>query len=56
MAAAEGLWARWGEGLTQPLGAETTWESSSQYDGSTEGATGIVPLVSMLEERPVCQS
>src|SRR5216117_4352094 len=49
--------ARCGEGLAQPLGVETLGVASSQYYGTTEGATGVAPLVkSICDERPVCQS
>src|SRR6266403_5983637 len=49
--------ARCGEGLSQPLRVEIVGVESRQYSGTTEGATGIAPLVmDSCEERPTCQS
>src|SRR5580704_18512958 len=51
------LSARCGEGVTQPLGVETLGVESCQYSGTTEGATGVAPLVmETCDERPTCQS
>src|SRR5260370_40900265 len=46
-----------GEGLSQPLGVEMLGVELSQYSGTTEGATGVAPLVmETCDERPTCQS
>src|SRR5882672_3795354 len=49
--------ARCGDWFTQPLGEETVGVRSSQYSGTTEGATGVAPFVILMcDERPTCQS
>jgi hypothetical protein len=46
-----------GDGFTHPADVETLSSESSQYEGSTEGATGIAPsVIRMFDERPTCQS